>query len=101
MVLGPDGAMYVCDWRTNSGGMAAAGDGKHGRIYRVTWAGTAEVAALPLRSMDSWAKVQRLTDEELIKVLASEEFSDRLRVPASWLAAGRRIAKPARAGAGQ
>ena len=33
--------MYVCDWRTDSGGAGRLwGDGKHGRIYRVTWAGT-------------------------------------------------------------
>src|SRR5262249_15128135 len=38
MVVGPDGAMYVVDWRTNSGGAGKLwGDGVHGRIYRLTW----------------------------------------------------------------
>ena len=41
MVTGPDGAIYVCDWRTNSGGAGKlSGDGINGRIYRITWAGT-------------------------------------------------------------
>src|SRR5262245_49744625 len=36
MVIGPDGAMYVCDWRTDSGGAGRLwGDGQHGRIYRI------------------------------------------------------------------
>ena len=51
MVTGPDGAMYVCDWRTNSGGAGKlSGDGKHGRIYRITWAGTKDAPALPRRA---------------------------------------------------
>ncbi len=37
MVTGPDGAIYVCDWRTDSGGAGKlSGDGEHGRIYRIT-----------------------------------------------------------------
>ncbi len=40
MVTGPDGAIYICDWRTDSGGAGKLfGDGSHGRIYRVTWCG--------------------------------------------------------------
>ncbi len=58
MVTGPDGAMYVCDWRTDSGGAGKLwGDGKHGRIYRMSWAGTDKDPALPLRGMDTWAKL--------------------------------------------
>ncbi len=78
MVLGPDGAMYVVDWRTDSGGAGRLwGDGKHGRIYRLTWAGTREHPALPPRAMDSWQKIVKLPEEELLKTLDSEEFSDR------------------------
>ncbi|HZZ81955.1 MAG TPA: PVC-type heme-binding CxxCH protein [Gemmataceae bacterium] len=80
MVLGPDGAMYVCDWRTDSGGAGKLwGDGKHGRIYRLSWAGTKEQPALPLRGLDSWAKITKQSDEDLLKTLDSENFSDRLR----------------------
>src|SRR5262249_45060717 len=58
MVAGPDGAMYVVDWRTDSGGAGQlSGDGKHGRIYRITWGGTAEQPAIPRRAMDSWDKL--------------------------------------------
>ena len=52
MVVGPNGAIYVVDWRTNSGGAGRLwGDGKNGRIYRLTWAGTKENPALPPRPM--------------------------------------------------
>ena len=58
MVTGPDGAIYVCDWRTDSGGAGKLwGDGVNGRIYRMTWVGTAEHPAIPFRSLDTWAKV--------------------------------------------
>ncbi len=79
MVVGPDGAMYVLDWRTDSNGVGRlCGDGVHGRIYRLSWAGTKEHPALPLRSMDSWAKVVKQSDADLIKTLAGEEASDRM-----------------------
>ncbi|MCU0705084.1 MAG: HEAT repeat domain-containing protein [Fimbriiglobus sp.] len=56
MVVGPDGAVYVLDWRTDSGGAGKLwGDGKHGRIYRMTWAGTEKAPAIPPRPMDTWA----------------------------------------------
>src|SRR6185369_35049 len=41
MVTGPDGAIYICDWRTDSAGSGKmSGDGQHGRLYRLSWAGT-------------------------------------------------------------
>ncbi len=80
MVLGPDGAMYVCDWRTDSGGAGKLwGDGKHGRIYRLSWKGTAEQPAIPLRGLDSWAKIAKQGDDDLFKSLESDNFSDRQR----------------------
>jgi putative membrane-bound dehydrogenase-like protein len=78
-VLGPDGAIYVCDWRTDSGGAGRLwGDGVHGRIYRITWAGTADQPALPPRPMDSWQRLARGGDADLLKALAADDFSDRL-----------------------
>jgi putative membrane-bound dehydrogenase-like protein len=78
MVVGPDGAMYVCDWRTDSGGAGRlAGDGKHGRIYRLTWAGTGDRPALAPRPLDSWARLVKRSDLDLVKALAAEDFSDR------------------------
>jgi HEAT repeat protein/glucose/arabinose dehydrogenase len=63
MILGPDGAIYVLE--------------SHGRIVRLGWAGTKEQPALVLRSLDSWAKVTTLKDDELIQSLSSDETSDR------------------------
>jgi putative membrane-bound dehydrogenase-like protein len=78
MVLGPDGAMYIVDWRTDSGGAGKLwGDGVHGRIYRVSWSGTKDEPALPLRKMDSWAGFGKLSDEALIGSLESAEASFR------------------------
>lgn len=80
MIAGPDGAMYICDWRTDSGGAGKLwGDGKHGRIYRVSWRGTKDQPAIDLRGFDSWAKIAKLDDEELLKTFESENFSDRQR----------------------
>jgi quinoprotein glucose dehydrogenase len=80
MVLGPDGAMYVCDWRTDSGGAGKLwGDGKHGRIYRLSWKGTKDQPEIKLRGLDSWAKITKQADEDLYKTLESDNFSDRQR----------------------
>ncbi|HEY1189692.1 MAG TPA: PVC-type heme-binding CxxCH protein, partial [Gemmata sp.] len=79
MVTGPDGAIYVCDWRTNSGGAGKlSGDGVNGRIYRLTWAGTKDAPAIPRRGMDSWAKIPKQTDAELLKTLAAPDLTDRV-----------------------
>jgi quinoprotein glucose dehydrogenase len=92
MVLGPDGAMYIVDWRTDSGGAGQlAGDGKHGRIYRVSWAGTADDPAIPLRGRDHWAKIQEAAEAELLKLLASKDQSDRLKAQRELVHRGPRI----------
>ncbi len=79
MVTGPDGAIYVCDWRTDSGGAGKLwGDGVHGRVYRIRWAGTPESPALPLRDLDSWAKIGKRTDAELVETLGADDFTDRV-----------------------
>ncbi len=78
MVVGPDGAMYVVDWRTDSGGAGRLwGDGEHGRIYRLTWTGTKDKPALAPYALDNWAKNVKQEDDELLKTLASEDASDR------------------------
>ena len=78
MVAGPDGAIYVVDWRTDSGGAGRlSGDGVHGRIYRLSWSGTPDQPALPLRGMDSWAKVVKLDDAAIVKALTGGSATDR------------------------
>jgi quinoprotein glucose dehydrogenase len=58
MVTGPDGAIYVCDWRTDSGGAGKLwGDGKHGRIYKLSWVGTKDQPAISLRDLVTWKDV--------------------------------------------
>jgi quinoprotein glucose dehydrogenase len=79
MVTGPDGAVYVCDWRTDSGGAGRlSGDGTHGRIYRVSWVGTDDNPAIPLRGMDSWANLLKLSDTELAAKLGAPDLTDRV-----------------------
>ncbi len=79
MVTGPDGAIYICDWRTDSGGAGKLwGDGKGGRIYRLRWVGTKDEPELPLRGMDAWAKLTKASGDDLVKALAAPDFSDRL-----------------------
>jgi quinoprotein glucose dehydrogenase len=90
MTVGPDGAMYIVDWRTDSSGGRFSGDGTHGRIYRVTWAGTKEQAALPPRPRDSWLKVIRQSDDDLLKTLSSEDASDRTRAQHELVRRGQR-----------
>jgi glucose/arabinose dehydrogenase len=71
--VGPDGALYVVDRRSPVGW----GEGKQGRIYRLTWVGTSPDDALPRRAMDSWAKLLKSEDDDLIAALSTPEASDR------------------------
>lgn len=80
MTAGPDGAMYI----------VLAGDGKHGRILRVSWAGTKEQAALPPRPRDSWWKVVRQSDDDLLQTLGSADGSDRARAQRELVRRGER-----------
>ena len=81
MIMGPDGTMYVCDWRTDSGGAGRLwGDGVHGRIYRLSWAGTKDHPAIPLRGMDGWAALNSDASlDTLADALASPNLSIAVR----------------------
>jgi putative membrane-bound dehydrogenase-like protein len=80
MVVGPDGAMYVCDWRTDPGQNGRfSPDGKHGRIYRLTWSGTEDQPAIARRGIDSWSRFVGMSADDLLKALDSPDFSDRLK----------------------
>src|SRR5262249_9590233 len=48
-------------------------------IYRLTWAGTPDVPALPRRGMDGWSKIAKGADADLLEALSSAEASDRRR----------------------
>lgn len=66
-VQGPDGAIYVVDFRSpETWEKKLCGDGEHGRIYRLSWSGTADAPAIPRRPLDSWAKLAEQADDELL-----------------------------------
>ena len=80
-VMGPDGAIYIVDWHTDSGGAGRLwGDGKHGRIYRLTWSGIDQAPAIARGSIDTWARLADLSDDELWKRLDTPDFELRRRV---------------------
>lgn len=79
-VAGPDGAIYIVDWRTDSGGAGQlSGDGQHGRIYRLRWGGTEDAPAIALAPRDRWAKLTSAPQETLWEALESPEFEIRKR----------------------
>ena len=78
-LTGPDGAVYICDTGADLGADRLSGDGRHGRIYRISWAGTKEQPAIPLRGLDSWAKIHKISEQELLETLAAPDFTDRQR----------------------
>ncbi len=63
--VGPDGAVYLLDGRPES------------RLLRLTWAGTEMDEALPPRSLDTWQKLLKASDEDLLAALTTPEASDR------------------------
>lgn len=69
VATGPDGALYIVD----------RGDGKNGRLLRLRWAGTDDEKELPLRPLDSWAKLIGSADADLLKALDSADASDQDR----------------------
>lgn len=91
-IMGPDGAIYIADWRTDSGGAGRLwGDGEHGRIYRLTWSGIAGVPAIEPGGLDSWAKLALGTDDELVALLDTPDFELRLRAQRELLRRGPKL----------
>jgi putative membrane-bound dehydrogenase-like protein len=73
--IGPDGALYVLDWRTDSGGAGQlSGNGKTGRIYRMTWTGTPKEPALPALPRDRFEKLGRAGNEALLMALKNVDY---------------------------
>jgi len=79
-VQGPDGAIYIVDWRTDSGGAGRLwGDAKHGRIYRLRWDGNDAAAAIPLQPRSTWSDALSAKDDELWQTLRGRDFELRAR----------------------
>jgi putative membrane-bound dehydrogenase-like protein len=72
--VGPDGALYVLDWRTDSGGAGQHwGNGKTGRIYRMTWSGTDQEPARKTFPHDRFARLAAAEPEALGEALKSDD----------------------------
>lgn len=88
-VIGPDGAIYIVDWRTDSGGAGRlSGDGQHGRIYRLTWNGTETSPAIAAGSLNAWAELKDKSDDELLALFASPDFELRRRAQRELVSRG-------------
>ncbi len=87
-VAGPDGAIYILDWRTNSGGAGRSwGDGEHGRVYRLSWSGTDSMPAIPLSSMTAWQELAQQSVTDLLeKFKTTTDFELRERAQKELLA---------------
>ncbi|MCA9200777.1 MAG: HEAT repeat domain-containing protein, partial [Planctomycetales bacterium] len=94
-LAGPDGAIYILDWRTDSGGAGKSwGDSQHGRIYRLSWSGTAEYPAIPLTSMDSWSQLASKSPDALFALIKTSGDAElRNRAQAELLQRGNSFAK--------
>lgn len=80
VTVGPDGAIYIVDWGSGKGFADHPwGDGEHGRIWRLTWDGTPEQAAIPAGPLDAWEKIVARSDEDLVASLHRESAGLRLR----------------------
>ncbi len=78
-VAGPDGAIYVLDWRSNSGGAGRLwGDGKFGRLYKLSWEGDGQTPALPLKP-NNWNRVLKGSDEDLWSMIKGEDQTEARR----------------------
>jgi quinoprotein glucose dehydrogenase len=75
-VVGADGALYVLDWRSSSGGAGRLwGDGKWGRLYRVTWEGDGDGPALPLKE-NNWARVKGGSDDDVRSMITGRDLGE-------------------------
>ena len=73
--VGPDGALYLLDWRTDSGGAGQLnGNGTTGRIYRVTWGGTEKEPARPTLPRDRIVELLRSSNRKLVDAMSSRDW---------------------------
>ena len=74
-VIGPDGALYVLDWRSNSGGAGRLwGDGQWGRLYKITWGGTDKEPAIKARPKADWTHVTGASEAQLFDMLKGKDY---------------------------
>ena len=87
-VAGPDGAIYVLDWRSNSGGAGRLwGDQKFGRLYKLTWNGDAQTPALPLKP-NNWNRVTQGADLDLMTMISGADQGEARRALREYVSRG-------------
>ena len=70
--IGPDGALYVLDWRTDSGARGNSPEtARPARIYRLTWSGTDADPARPTLSPERITKIGSRAIDSLVKSLST------------------------------
>ncbi len=93
--VGPDGALYVSDWRTDSGGAGRLwGNGEKGRIYRLTWGGTDREPAIKTFPRDRMIELVKKPDSDLITALESNDFAIRRTASLELIRRGIKDASP-------
>ena len=92
-LVGPDGAIYIVDWRTPSGGAGRVwGDSEHGRIYRLTWSGTETTPAIAAGTLKDWKRVTSSSDDNLWSTLkTTDDFELRHRAQMELLKRGNNL----------
>ncbi len=77
-VQGPDGAIYIADWRTNGSGAGNLwGDNKHGRIYRISSADEPKRLSLQADWIAQRKSLTKKTDDELVAALSVHDSLQR------------------------
>ncbi len=92
--IGPDGALYVLDWRTDSGGAGQlSGNGRTGRIYRLSWSGTAADPARPTLDRDRITKIGAADVKSLVKFLSDPDYSLRRAASLELIRRGKDVSR--------
>ncbi len=77
VAVGADGALYVLDGRSRAvDDGRPSGDGKSGRLYRITWEGDGVIPALPLKP-NGWKRIfDAETDQLIARFLTSADLAE-------------------------
>ena len=76
--VSPDGSLYILDWRTDSGGAGRlSGNGTTGRIFRLTWNGTAEEPARKTFAANRFFSLRTAESAKLVEALSDADYGMR------------------------
>jgi quinoprotein glucose dehydrogenase len=98
-VIGADGALYVLDWRSNSGGAGRLwGDAKFGRLYRLSWEGDGKTPGLP-QKQNNWNRVLGGSALQLVAMMKGRDLDEARRAQRELVKRGQEQTDPALADA--